>query len=289
MRMKFTKNASNGIVLSLFLLLMLSSSCKKENPVDEVRSNKQSTIGMNTSLPMTLDNIGVLHNTLCNTVMYELLDSPYYYTTYYWNEVDTMIHLDTVNGINTIISRIAANLAVYYEEIGLDRDEEAIVASLQHFRQDPLPTLPSSFLIFRKGIDDLYEVYKDEPLSLKAAIDQYYAANVGGLPNGDVVNMAKAYKNVLSSSREFWHDNAQDIADATGEAIAMRGPRVIDGIKIYTIMLRILHDPIAQADARGSALGVGSAMARGVTNPHLLAAIALECAALASLDAAIMQ
>lgn len=287
--MKISRTACTGIALSLFLLLVLSSSCKKENSAQEPKSTKQSTIGMNTSLPLTLDNIGTLHNGLCNTVVYELLDSPYYYTTYYWDNVDSTIYLDTVNGISTIIRRIAANLAIYYGEIGLDRDEETIVADLQSFRHDPEPALPSAFLNFKNGADDLYEVYKNDLNSLTAAVEQYYGANVGGLPNGDVVNMAKAYKNVLINSREFWLNNGQDIVDATVIAVPMRGPSGINGVAIYNMLRRITNDPIAQADARGAALGVASAIARGIYAPHVLAAIALECAALASLDAAIMQ
>jgi hypothetical protein len=287
--MKVSKIALKGLAIGLVSILALVSSCKKENVSEEAKKPKHSTISMSTSLPMTLDNIGVLHNDLCNIVVYELLDSPYYYDAYYYDIVDSTIYQDSVTGINTVIGRIAVNLANYYDGIGLDRDVETIITSLQDFRNDPEPTLPSSFLYFKNGVDDLYEVYKDDPASLAVAVEQYYNTHVDGLPNSGVVNMAKAYKNVLINSREFWFNNGQDIVDATVVAVPMRGPSIIDGVGIYNMLRRLINDPIAQADARGAALGVASAMARGVVNPYALAAIALECAALSSLDASMMQ
>lgn len=251
----------------LGITILIACNKKKES----ANNPKSSFKTVSASLPLSPSNIGNIHNIICGQTMQTILTDSNFRAAFDANKNDTTFKLNQ-NGKEIILNILSDKLAAYYKSVNITRTSSEINENLRKIESLNVTFDPE----LKTLIDDMITLNANEPSISAPEIEQYYSKNAlesaRRLNSQDSIT-ALIFKNVLVASRSFWFDNKEKIADTIVHKIVRIGggffnPPMINGTLIYN---GLRNSPVANADAKGAAVGIAAAGANGTLGAAMLA------------------
>lgn len=254
--------------IAILGVTMLIACNKKEESVNNPKSSFKAATA---SLPLSPSNIGNIHNIICDQTLQTILTDSNFHEAFDANKNDTTFNLNQ-NGKEIILNILSDKLAAYYRSVNIIRTASEIKENLRKIESLNVTIDPE----LKTLTEDMITLNASEPSISAPEIEQYYSKNAldpaRRLNSQDSITIL-IFKNVLVASRAFWFDNKEEIADTIVHKVATIGsgffrPMFLDGNTIYN---GLRNSPVANADAKGAAVGIATASLNGTLGAAMLA------------------